>query len=148
MRWPRNRRLVGAGRLVVTAAVALIALASCSVLAESPQEQESSDAIAAQIQTALAARPDVVTVKVGYQNNLSAAERVDVTATLTAGTDFTPFIDEVTRLVWQSKLHPLSSINISVSDADDIQRSTSRHLAPADEDKTELERKYGPRPPK
>ncbi|MGX7671170.1 hypothetical protein [Plantactinospora sp. DSM 117369] len=82
------------------------------------------------------------------QGGMVAAQAAHDSGTSGFPYNVTHVIDEVTRLVWQSKLHPLSSINISVSDADDIHRSTSRHLAPADEDKTELERRYGPRPPK
>lgn len=139
--------LYRAGRDVALALVVLAAVASCSVLEDSPEERAESGVITAEIQEALAQRPDVVWVEVGYQNNISNSSSAAVNARVKAGTEFDPFIDEAVRLVWQSRLHPLSSIRVSVSDADDVHRSTTRYVAPADEDKAELERKYGARPP-
>ncbi|MGI5213473.1 hypothetical protein [Plantactinospora sp. CA-290183] len=136
------------GRVLGLVMIMLFAVASCSGLAESPEEQADSDAIAAEIQEALAQRPDVVRVRVGYQNNISNSASASVTAFLKAGADLDPFIDEAVRLLWLSRLQPLSAINVSVSDADDIHRGTTRYVAPADEDKADLEQRYGPRPPK
>ncbi|MFY1668842.1 hypothetical protein ACN27G_02620 [Plantactinospora sp. WMMB334] len=123
----------------------LFAVAACGGLADSPEERAESDAIATEIQEALAARPDVVRVKVGYQNNISNSASASVTATLKAGADFDPFLDEAVRLVWLSRLDPLSSISAAAIDAEDEQRGTTRHLTL--DDSAELERRYGPRPP-
>ncbi|MBF9128570.1 hypothetical protein I0C86_06150 [Plantactinospora sp. S1510] len=124
---------------------AIVAVASCSGLGDSPEERAESGVITAEIQEALAQRPEVVRVEVGYQNNISNSASASVTATLKAGADFDPFLDEAVRLVWLSKLDPLGSIRASAIDAEDIHRGTTRHLNP--DDKAELERKYGPRPP-
>jgi hypothetical protein len=134
------------GALAGVATIMLFAVAACGGLAESPEEQAKSDAIAAEIQEALAARPEVVRVDVGYQNNISNSASASVTATLQAGADFDPFLDEAVRLVWLSKLDPLSSIRASAIDDEDKQRHATRHLT--SDDKAELERKYGPRPPR
>lgn len=146
MRWWRGCQAVRAGGLAALAMIVLLAVASCSGLADSPEEQAESDAIAAEIQEALAARPDVIRVTVGYQNHISNSASASVTATLKAEADFDPFLDEAVRLVWLSKLDPLSSISASAIDAEDKQRGTTRHLTP--DDKAELERKYGLRPPR
>ncbi|MDW5330559.1 hypothetical protein [Plantactinospora sp. KLBMP9567] len=147
MRRSRKRRQIRAGGLVALAVSMLVAVASCSVLGDSDQERAESDAIATAIQETLAQRPDVVRVKVGYQNNISNSASASVTAFLKPGADFDRFIDEAVRLLWLSKLSPLSGISVSVSDDADVHRGTTRYVAPADEDKAELEQKYGPRPP-
>lgn len=98
-----------------------------------------------EIQAALRQRPDVVTVKVNYQNTLDAAARVDVNIMVKAGADFTPVVEDALCLLWQSPLDPLSSIRIDVVDEIDRQRGVTRHVD-ADRQRTQLNATCGPRP--
>jgi hypothetical protein len=132
---------------MTVAALALALTTGCVRATEgSGSDQNAMDAITSDIQATLAKRPDVVTAKVGYQNTLVASEQADATITISAGADFEPVIDEAVRLIWQSKLKPLSSISVGVIDEKDLQRGTRKYFRPDKEDKAELESKYGPRP--
>jgi hypothetical protein len=132
---------------MAVAALALALTTGCvRATAGSGSDQKAMDAITSDIQATLAKRPDVVTAEVGYQNTLVASKRADVNVTVKSGVDFEPVIDEAVRLIWQSKLKPLSSINVGVIDEKDLQRGINKILMPAQEDKAELEGKYGPRP--
>lgn len=144
-RAPRPFRMVAA---VVLALTVVVASAGCIGPKTKPgSDQTAMDAIAQQIQTTLAQRPDVVNADVGYQNNLDASERADVGVKVKAGADFEPVIDEAVRLIWQSKLNPLSSIRIDVIDAENAQRGKTRHVNLLNSnEKAPLESKYGPRP--
>jgi hypothetical protein len=138
-------------RVIAAVAVALLVLAgvaACTPAKGQPgSDQKTMDAISTQIQTTLGQRPDVVNAEVGYQNNLDASERADVSVKVKAGTEFEPVIDDTARLIWQSKLQPLSSINIGVIDAVNLQRGETRRINLLDtSEKADLERKYGPRP--
>ncbi|MDG4787119.1 hypothetical protein O7626_14470 [Micromonospora sp. WMMD1102] len=132
----------------ILAALAVLTLGSGCNVNDSPQEREESNAIAADIQETLAQRPDVVQVKVNYQNNFNASAQASVTITVTPGSDVEPVIEEATRLIWLSKLHPLSIISIAANEAEAQQRGVDRDIDPNGTDKAELERKYGPRPPR
>ncbi|GIG93067.1 hypothetical protein [Plantactinospora endophytica] len=135
------------GVTAVVVAAALVIIASGCNVNDSPQEREESNAIAAEIQETLAQRPEVEQVKVNYQNNLSASAQASVTITVTPGTDVEPVIEEATRLIWLSELHPLSIISIAANEAEAQQRGVDRDIDPNGTDKAELERRYGPRPP-
>lgn len=136
--------------LAAITSLLLILIGATACITTKPQpgsDHKAMDAIGQQIQATLAQRPDVVNADAGYQNNLDASERADVNIKVKAGTDFEPIIDEAICLVWQSKLNPLSSINIGVIDAENLQRGGIRHVNLLNsDDKARLELKYGPRP--
>ncbi|NJC69948.1 hypothetical protein HC031_09505 [Planosporangium thailandense] len=70
-----------------------------------------------------------------------------MTAIVKPGADLDSVLDQAVRLVWTSKLNPLESIVVDVTDEQDPKRFASKRLSPKKaEDKTELECKYGPRP--
>jgi hypothetical protein len=108
--------------------------------------QANMDTIAAQIQSALAARPDVATAKVFYNNDISDPGLANASLTVKTGTAFGPVEDVAVQLIWQSKLDPLKSIRIGIQDETDAQRYDVRHLDASGADKSALEQKYGVRP--
>jgi hypothetical protein len=101
--------------------------------------------VALVVQAALGRRTDVVTVRVGFQDNLVAAGRADVSITIVAGAAFSPVVDDAVRLLWQSQLDPLSSIHVGVVDDLDWHRGTVRYVN-AVQERAELEGRYGRRP--
>ena len=147
----RARRAPRPSLVVATVTLGLLVLlgsAACTASKGKPaSDQKAMDTIAQQIRTTLAQRPDVVNADVGYQNNMNASGRADVGIKVKAGTAFEPVIDEAVRLIWHSKLNPLSSIRIDVIDAENLQRGETRHINLLNSDnKAQLEGKYGPRP--
>jgi hypothetical protein len=62
-------------------------------------------------------------------------------------TDLVPVVDDALRLVWTSKLNPLHSNSVDVTDSQDWQRYTSESALPFKVDeKAKSEAKFGPRP--
>lgn len=55
-------------------------------------------------------------------------------------------IEETVRLIWRSKLEPLTLITIWLNVDNSPEESFVRTFSPNDEDKAELEARYGPRP--
>src|ERR1700738_4584778 len=96
-----------------TTAIALVTLllavgVACTHKGPAKMDAEAINAITAQIQAELQHRPDVVKAQADYQDNVAASGEATVAVTVKAGTDFEPVIDEALRLVWQSRLNPLS----------------------------------------
>jgi hypothetical protein len=104
------------------------------------------DAIAAQIQSTLAARPDVAVAKVFYNNDITDPGFANASITVKSGIAFAPIVDAAVRLIWQSKLNPLKSIRIGIQDEVNDQRYDVRHLDASGTDEASLEQKYGVRP--
>ena len=144
------RQKAGGRRLTAGIATALLALAAtvgCTGAKANGGDQKQMDAITQNIQSELAQKPGVVTAKVGYQNNVDASERADVNLALKPGTDPQPVIDDAVRLVWQSKLNPLSSINVGVVFDQSNQRGMTKRVNILNRnEKAEMESKYGQRP--
>jgi hypothetical protein len=146
----RTKRTPRPPRVLVAVTVAMVVLAASGCTrpkAKANSDQKAMDTITQEIQTTLAQKPDVVQAKVGYQNTVDAYQRTDVSIALKPGTDLEPVIDEATRLIWQSKLNPLSSITIGVVYDQSDQRGTTRRID-AVKDKADLDGKYGPHPTK
>jgi hypothetical protein len=80
------------------------------------------DTIAAQIQAALAERPDVAAAEVKYADNLTSTATAHVNITVKAGAALEPVLNEAVRLVWLSKLNPLHNIAVSLIDEVNKQR--------------------------
>src|SRR6185437_14078584 len=100
--------------------------------------------IAADIQTQLAARPDVTRAEVIYQNNIDSAGSTSVTVMVKPGSDLDPVVDDALRLVWTSKLNPLKTIDLGVTDSQNNKRGVAKSLVLLNADqKAEMERKYG-----
>ncbi|MGC4893886.1 hypothetical protein ACLQ2X_08705 [Micromonospora sp. DT31] len=127
-----------------------LTLAGCQLVGSEPaKREEDMTPIAAQIQSELAAEPEVTAAKVIYQNNLNAPGLVSVSVTAKAGAEVDRLADVAGKLVWQSRLTPVSSISIGVADPADPARGQARdyNLVSGD-DKARLEQKWGPRPVK
>ena len=136
------------GGLVVVGLAALATAAGCVPgKAEPAADPPPSDAITRDIQAALAQRADVVTAKVSYQNNVETSGAAAVNVSLKPGSDAAPVIDDAIRLVWQSRLEPLSVIRVGVVYPDNNPPGTVRYVYPRTE-KRDLDDRYGPRPGK
>lgn len=147
---PRDSGGYGDGarpRLVACAGVVvvLLVLAGLAGCRDTRPGSFMSD-VALVVQTALGRRTDVVTVRVGFQDDLVAAGRADVNVTAVAGAAFSPVVDDAVRLLWQSQLDPLSSIRVDLVDDLDWHRGMVRHVD-AVREMAELEGRYGHRPP-
>jgi hypothetical protein len=130
----------------VTAGVFGLTVAACAPgRTEATADSKAMDAIARDIQDALARRPDVANAKVSYQNNIETAGAAAVNVTLKPGSDSAPVIDDAVRLVWQSRLHPLDTIRVGVVYPDNNPPGTIRYVYP-DKEKADLDRRYGPHP--
>ena len=145
----RVKRTARRSRIVTTFAVALLAMTSGASCSNPKQKSESKamDTIAAQIQTTLAQRQELVTVKVNYQDTLDASGTAAVAASVKPGTDLEAIVDNALKLVWQSRLNPLSSIRIDIGFDNSNQRGTTR-IVIVDNEKADLDQKYGPHPTK
>ncbi|MEU8209991.1 hypothetical protein AB0B85_12430 [Micromonospora sp. NPDC049044] len=131
-------------------AVLALVLAGCEQVGpKSQKHEEDMTPIATQIQTQLAAEPGVTTAKVIYQNNLNAPGMVSVSLTAESGADMRTLVDAAGKLVWQSRLTPISTISIGVADPANPARGQAQdyNLVTGD-DKAQLEQQWGPRPVK
>jgi hypothetical protein len=140
---PHDGRLSGPNSLA--AALLVILLAGCArppLLAPTPPQMS---AIAQQIQAALDQRPDLTSAKVIYQNNLDTPGSAQVDARVAPAADINALADDITRIVWQSKLDPLDSIGIDLGDPVNPRNSVSR-VIDVGRQTAELIAKYGPRP--
>jgi len=131
-------------RILAAIAVAALMLATGGCDQLSTPDPERMDAISAELGATLAQRPDVVKAEVFYQDSLDAAGTALVAITVKPGADFDPVVDEALRLVWQSRLGRLFIIEIDVTDLDN-HTGTQRKVR-VDQEKAELERRYGPHP--
>jgi hypothetical protein len=139
-----------ATRTVAALAAAVLALAltgGCGSKAGTKTDVKKMREIAAEVQTALTQRPDVATAEITYQDNFEAPGSVAAAVKVKANADPESVADDTVRLIWQSRLNPLNTILISVVDVENVQRGTTRHVIAAKE-KSDLDRKYGPRPAK
>jgi hypothetical protein len=89
----------------------------------------------------------VVKAEVGYQNNVEAPGMVTASTTVQTAADVDAVVDNALRLIWHSRLNPLSSIHIGVMVAEAGQRGSSRDINVLDRtQKADLDRQYGARP--
>jgi hypothetical protein len=140
-------------RRVATAAVLLLGLlvvAGCAVSGaeEPPGPSEAElDSISAEIEEQLRQRDDVATVDVYYQDSITVPESASVDITMKPGADPQAINDEAVRLVWESRLNPLSTIHVSVIDpVKPLNGVASAFNLLEDDQRAPLEKKYGPHP--
>ncbi|MDT5036745.1 MAG: hypothetical protein QOE03_1930 [Micromonosporaceae bacterium] len=132
-------------RRPVIVGLLVLATAGCGAGGDTRAATTSHDAIAARIQAALRQRPDVVTAEVNYQNTLDASAQATAAISVKPGTDLDRTVDAALRLIWQSKLFPLRSINLYVTYDHGDQPGTTRSIDTVRQ-QAELDRAYGPRP--
>jgi len=103
--------------------------------------------VSAEIEDELGHRDDVASVDVRYDDSLTVSATASVDVTMKPGADPQVLNDEALRLVWQSKLNPLSVISVSVIDPVTPLNgvSTSVNLF-QDAERAPLERAFGPHP--
>ena len=149
MRHSQERGLPRAVAVVAATVLAVSISAGCTG-GQKPETQVSTsnmDIIASDIQSKLAARPDVAQAKVVYQDNITAPGSALVSVVAKPGADLKTVLDDSIKLVWTSKLTPLKSINVGVADPQNPSRGITKLVVPANaNEKAELESKYGPRP--
>ncbi len=125
---------------------------ACAVLASggctnSKENQAAMDAITTQIQAILAKRPEVTQADVNYQNSLDASAQASANIFVKPGSDYSGVADETVRLLWTSKLNPLTSITIDVTDVKDSTRGkVERIIATSAQEVADLNSKYGQHP--
>jgi hypothetical protein len=141
-------------RRTATAAVlpvVLLAVAGCALAgsgaSSSPGPAGEVDRISAEIEEQLRQRDDLSTVDVWYQDSITVPESASVEITMTPGADPQAINDEAVRLVWESRLNPLSTIHVSVIDPVEPINGVSSAVNLLDDAQREpLEEKYGPHP--
>ncbi len=140
----RRAPLAARALMAVTSVVAMLACNGCT---NSKENQAAMEAITAQIQSVLTQRPDVTRAEVSYQNSLDAAERADADIYVKPGSDYERIADDAVRLLWTSKLNPLGTINVSVTDTQVSTRGTVRRIiASSPQEIADLNNKYGQHP--
>jgi len=78
-------------------------------------------------------RAPQATAKVSYQNNVEARGAAAVNVTVKSGSDSALVIDDAIRLVWISKLSPLSTIRVGVVYPDNNPLGAIRYVDPEKE---------------
>ena len=142
-----SARRVGAAAGLV---LGLLVVAGCGGLGagEAPGPSEAElDRISAEIEDQLRQRDDVATVDVYYQDSITVPQSASVDLTMEPGADPRALNDEAVRLVWESRLNPLSTIHVVVIDpVEPMNGVDSAVNLLDDEQRAPLEEKYGPHP--
>ena len=141
----RVRRMTRAAALPL----GLLMLAGCAWGGGEPQNPSEAqlDGICAEIEDQLRQRDDVAKVDAYYQDSITVPESASVDITMTPGADPQAISDEAVRLVWESRLNPLSTIHVSVIDPVEPINGVATPVNLLDDDQREaLEEKYGPHP--
>jgi hypothetical protein len=141
----------GVARTVVALTTALlVACIATGCLGAQPKhgpDEKESYAMARQIGAQLAKRPDVVKAEGFYQNTLDAYQLGHFEITVKPGAPLQPVLDEAVRLVWLSKISPLGTLTIDVSDEKRPQRAITREFDLFEKKQSaQLKTRYGPRP--
>jgi hypothetical protein len=140
-------------RRVAAAAVQMLGLlvvAGCGAMgageAPGPSEVEL-ERISAEIEDQLRQRDDVAAVDVYYQDSITVPQSASVDLTMEPGADPRALNDEAVRLIWESRLNPLSTIHVVVIDpVEPMNGVDSAFNLLDDEQRAPLEKKYGPHP--
>jgi hypothetical protein len=148
---PLTRAIARRTATVAALPVGLLIVAGCALggsgEAASPSPAVEVDRISADIEEQLRQRDDLSTVDVWYQDSITVPESASVEITMTPGADPQAINDEAVRLVWESRLNPLSTIHVSVIDpVEPINGVSSAFNLLDDAQREPLEEKYGPHP--
>jgi hypothetical protein len=148
---PLTRAIARRTATVAALPVGLLIVAGCALAgsgaASSPSPAVEVDRISAEIEEQLRQRDDLSTVDVWYQDSITVPESASVEITMTPGADPQAINDEAVRLVWESRLNPLSTIHVSVIDpVEPINGVSSAFNLLDDAQREPLEEKYGPHP--
>jgi hypothetical protein len=148
---PLTRAIARRTATVAVLPVVLLVAAGCALAgsgaSSSPGPAGEVDRISAEIEEQLRQRDDLSTVDVWYQDSITVPESASVEITMTPGADPQAINDEAVRLVWESRLNPLSTIHVSVIDpVEPINGVSSAFNLLDDAQREPLEEKYGPHP--
>jgi hypothetical protein len=136
---------IAAAHGLALGAVLMVELAACG-FASTPQVDEAANrAEALRVQNVVAQLPGVTSAEAGYVNNFELQGDVEVYLLATDDADFDRLLDQSARAVWLSRVHPLKSVLVSVSDG----KSPGRHVEQSyvlPDDRKILEIAYGKRP--
>src|SRR4051794_26207366 len=119
MRRSRGPRPPRATTAVAVAVLAAATVAGCTgdKKPETKADTSTMNTIATDIQTKLAQRPDVTKAEVVYQDNITVPGSTSVSVMVKPGSNLDPVVDDALRLVWTSKLNPLKTIDLGVTDS-------------------------------
>lgn len=138
----------GARRLVAGVAlpVALLVVSACGD--DAPEEPAvPNEQIAAEIERLLSGREDVAAVEVTYLDEFTNPSTVTADITMRPGADARALSEEGVRLLWESRLDPLTSLAVYVNDPEDPPAGVTRVVSFTQEaERRPLEERYGPRP--
>jgi len=125
----------------------LLLVLSITACAAEPSEGDSRNETEADaVRAALAAVPGVTRVDGGYRKDASnPGGAVVLSVTVKPGTELAPVADDAVRLVWQSRLAPVTSMTVTVGPDGAPGQAIDRH-ADFVFDRDQLSAKYGPRP--
>ncbi|MDT4994920.1 MAG: hypothetical protein QOH97_4812 [Actinoplanes sp.] len=140
-------------RTLALAAVALLMALICACTAPVTRKTEPAtepfqvNTIITDIQDTIRKQADVLTADANYQNSLDAHAMGAITVTVKAGGDVDTVYDSAIEAFWRSKLTPLSTVTISVTDESGKASSRGTGVSLLDPStKADLTAKYGPRP--
>jgi hypothetical protein len=137
------RRVVAAHSLALGAV--LVELAACGFASTPPVDEAANRADTKRVQAVVAQLHGVTNAEAAYTNNFELQGDVQVHLLATGDADFDQLLDQMTRAVWLSRIHPLGAIFLSVSDGQSPGRYEERFYVLPDDQKI-LEVVYGKRP--
>lgn len=133
----------------IRAAVTLAGFAAGVVLvgcgSSSPTPSKANVAAAEAIGRRLASAPGVVRASANYNRSLTDSGSVELSLEVQRGADVGDLADAAIEVVWRSTIEPLTAIVAIVAQADDPAVHLIRHVS-IDRDRSDLTRRYGPRP--
>jgi hypothetical protein len=148
-----SRPRTTARRIPAVAALVLVLVpaAGCGGLQSGALGRDSTDvpidSISAEIEAELRQRDDVASVDVYYSDTFTVSATASADVTMKPGADPQVLNDEAVRLLWQSRLNPLSVISVNVTNPVDPVKGVSSSLNLYEEaERGPLERAYGPHP--
>ena len=124
----------------------LLLLSACATDTPAATEPSQVNAIVTEIQDTMRKEPGVRTASAVYQNSMDAAAAGGITVTAEAGSDLDAIYDRAVELFWRSKLQPLSTLTISVTDETGKGSGRGGVRFKDQTTKDDLTKRYGARP--
>jgi hypothetical protein len=140
-------------RRIPIAILLVLLLAGCGYLGggrreRAEQQRAAWEAEQRAIEQQLRREPGVIRVEVSYTKDFSTygAVGVDMSVETRLMADPERLLDLEERVVWQSRLAPLTGMDLTARDTADPPRVHGRLVSISPEEQARLDAKYGPRP--